>query len=55
MLHSNNSCEHRRNLLLTRDVPVAVLQSVEIVHELLYRNPEGLKQTCVLKELIGNL
>ena len=40
---------------LTGDVPVSVLQSVEVVHELLYGDPEGLKQTCVLKEPIGNL
>lgn len=30
-------------LLLTRDDPVSVLQSVEVVHELLYGNSEGLK------------
>ena len=58
MLDINNSLEHfdkHGDLLLTRDDPVSVLQSMEVVHELLYRNPEGLKQTCVLKELIGNL
>lgn len=41
--------------LLTRDVSVSIFQSMEVVHELLYRNPEGLKQTRVLKEPIRNL
>lgn len=40
---------------LTRDVPVSALQGVEVVHELLDRNLEGLKQTRVLKESVGNL
>lgn len=42
-------------LLLTRDVPVSIFQRMEVVHELSHRNPEGLEQTCVLKQPIRNL
>lgn len=41
--------------LLTRDVSVSILQSLEVVHELLHRNPEGLKQTCIFKKPVRNL
>lgn len=58
MLDINNSLKQfykHGDLLLTRDDPVSILQSMEVVHELLYGNSEGLKQTCVLKESVGNL
>lgn len=42
-------------LLLTRDDPVSILQSMEVVHKLVYRNSKGLEQTRVLKESVGNL
>lgn len=61
MLDINNSLGGKKIqkdhevLLLTRDDPVSILQSMEVVHKLVYRNSKGLKQTCVLKESVGNL
>lgn len=40
---------------LTWDVPVSVLQSVEIVHELPHRNLESLKESRIDKQLVGHL
>lgn len=40
---------------LTWDVPVSVLQSVEIVHELPHRNLECLKESRIDKQPVGHL
>lgn len=41
--------------LLTRDDPVSVLQSMEVVHELLHGDFKCLKKTSVLKKPVRNL
>lgn len=43
------------NKLLTRDDPVSVLQSMEVVHELLCGDFKCLKKTRVLKKPVRNL
>lgn len=56
MLDINGSLKNKnKTVLLTRNDPVSILQSMEVVHELLYGNSKGLKQTCVLKEPVRNL
>lgn len=40
---------------LTRDVSVTILKGMEVVHEFLDRDLEGLKQTSVLKKPVRDL
>lgn len=53
--HLVANCGVAVNKLLTRNDPVSVLQSMEVVHELLYGDFKGLKKTCVLKKPVRNL
>lgn len=41
--------------MLTWYVSVAVLKGMKVIHEFLHRDLEGLKQTGVFKEPVGDL
>lgn len=45
----------RVRFTLTWYVSVAILKGMEVIHEFIHGDLEGLKQTCVIKEPVGHL